>query len=61
VKIDLLRSQYENFNMNDNEIIDDMIIRFTKITNGLSSLGDSIDNNQNVRTNTSSILRSPPP
>ena len=39
-KIELLRSQYENFNMNENEIIDNMIIRFTKITNELSSLGD---------------------
>ena len=47
-KIDLF-SQYENFNMNDNEIIDDMIIRFTKITNGLSSLGDDISNDQKVR------------
>ena len=36
-KIDLLCSQYENFNMNDNEIIDDIITRFTKIPNGLSS------------------------
>jgi len=48
-KIDLLHSQYENFNMNDNETINDMITRFTKITNGLSSLGDSIDNDQKVR------------
>ena len=29
-KIDLLCSQYENFNMNDNEIIDDMIISLLK-------------------------------
>jgi len=43
-KIDLLRSQYENFAMHDNDSIDDMIIRFTKITNCLSSLGDAIDN-----------------
>jgi len=35
--------------MNDNETIDDMITRFTKIINGLSFLGDSIDNDQNVR------------
>ena len=34
--------------MNDNETIDDMITRFAKITNGLFSLGDSIDNNQKV-------------
>jgi len=26
-----------------------MITRFTKITNGLTFLGDSIDNNQKVR------------
>jgi len=44
VKIDLLYSQYENFNMNDYETIDDIILRFMKITSGLSSLGDSIDN-----------------
>jgi len=36
VKIDLLRSQYENFSMNENETTDDMITRFTKITNGIS-------------------------
>ena len=41
-KIDLLHSQYENFNMNDNQTIDDMITRFTKITNDRSSLGDSM-------------------
>jgi len=35
--------------MNDNENINDMITRFIKITNGLFSLGDSIDNDQNVR------------
>jgi len=43
-KVDLLRSQYENFYMLDNENIDEMLTRFTKITNDLSSLGDSIDN-----------------
>ena len=48
VKIDLLRSQYENFSMQENETIDDMVI-IIKITNGLSSLGDSIDNDQKVR------------
>ena len=42
-KIDLLRSKYENFYMLENESIDEMLTRFTKITNGLSSLGDSID------------------
>jgi len=48
-KIDLLRSQYENFAMNESESIDDMITKFTKITNGLASLGDAIDNDQKVR------------
>jgi len=43
-KIDLLRSQYENFTMHENDSIDDMVTRFTKITNDLSSLGDAIDN-----------------
>ena len=45
-KIDLLRSQYENFFRNRDESIDDMITKFTKITNGLASLGDEIDNDQ---------------
>ena len=35
-KINLLRSQYENFTMHEKDSIDDMVIRFTKITNGLS-------------------------
>ena len=35
-KIDLLCSQYENFIMHDNDSIDDMVTRFTKITNGLT-------------------------
>jgi len=45
-KIDLLRSQYKNYSMNENESIDDMIIKFTKITNSLASLGDAINNDQ---------------
>ena len=45
-KIDLLRSQYENFTMHDNDTIDDMVTRFTRITNGFTSLGDAIDNDQ---------------
>ena len=45
-KIDLLRSQYESFKMLDDESIDCMITRFTKITNALSSLGDDISNDQ---------------
>jgi len=44
-----MHSQYENFSMNDNETIDEMITRFTKITNGLSFLDDLIDNDQNVK------------
>ena len=48
-KIDLLRSQYESFKMLDDESIDCMITRFTKITNALSSLGDDISNDQKVR------------
>jgi len=39
-KIDLFNSQYENFVMNEEESIDDMIIKITKITNGFTSLGD---------------------
>jgi len=35
--------------MLDNESIDEMLSRFTKITNGLSFLGDSIDNDQKIR------------
>ena len=42
-------SQYEKFKMHENESIDDMIMKFTKITNGLSSLGDGINNDQKVR------------
>ena len=49
VKINLLHSQYENFSMNENESIDDMVIKFTKITNGLTFLGNEIDNDQKTR------------
>ena len=35
--------------MHDNDTIDDMVTRFTKITNGLTFLGDAIDNDQKVR------------
>ena len=48
-KIDLLRSQDENFTMHENDSIDDMVIRFTKVTNGLVVLGDAIDNDEKVR------------
>ena len=57
VKIDLLRSQYEIFTMHDNDTIDDIVIRFTKITNGVASSGDDIDNDQKVRK----VIRALPP
>ena len=43
--------------MNKNETIDDMITRFMKITNGLSSLSDSFNNDQKVRN----VIRTLPP
>jgi len=43
--------------MNENESIDDMITKFTKITNGLTLLGDEIDNDQMVRK----VIRALPP
>jgi len=36
----LLTSQYKNFKMHDNEAIDDMLTRFSKITNGLIFLDE---------------------
>ena len=48
-KIDLLHSQYENFAIHDNDSIDNMVTMFSKITNGLTSLDDAIDNDQKVR------------
>ena len=56
-KIDLLRYQYENFKMHENESINDMITKFTKITNGLSSLGEEINNDQKIRK----VIRALPP
>ena len=35
--------------MHENKSIDDMVTKFTKITNGLTFLGDAIDNDQNVQ------------
>ena len=35
--------------MHENDSIDDMVTEFTKITNGLASLGDTIDSDQKVR------------
>ena len=43
--------------MNEDESIDDMIPKFTKIINGLAFLGDRIDNDQKVRK----IIRALPP
>ena len=43
--------------MQENEYIDDMITKFTKITNALTSLGDGIDNDQKVRK----VIRALPP
>ena len=37
------------FRMQENESIDDMITKFIKITNALTSLGDEINNDQKVR------------
>ena len=48
-KIDLYRSQYDNFTVHENDSIDDIVTRFTKITNDLVSLDDAIDNDQKVR------------
>jgi len=48
-KVDLLHCQYENFYILENESIDKMLTQFTKITNGLSFLGDTIDNDQKIR------------
>ena len=58
-KIDLLRSQYKNFAMNEEESIDGMITKFTKITNGLTSLGNEIDNDKSEKGHTcsSTILK----
>ena len=35
--------------MHENDSINDMITRFTKITNSLASLGDAIDNDQKMK------------
>jgi len=35
--------------MQENESINDIVTKFTKITNGLAFLGDGIDNDQKVR------------
>ena len=43
--------------MHEHDSIDDMVKKFTKITNGLVSLGDAIDNDQKVRK----VIRALPP
>jgi len=43
--------------MQENDSFNDMVIRFTKITNGLTSLGDAIHNDQKMRK----IIRALPP
>jgi len=48
-KVDLLHSQYENFYKLENESFDEVLTRLTKNTNGLSSSGDTIDNDQKIR------------
>jgi len=55
-KIDLLCSQYEIFYMSESEFIDEMLTRFTKITNRLSFLGDTIDSDQKIKK----VIRSLP-
>ena len=40
------------------ESIDEMLTHFTKITNGLSSLGDAIDNDQKIRKAIRTLLKS---
>jgi len=35
--------------MHEKESIDDIIMKFTKITNGLAFLGDEINNDQKIR------------
>jgi len=48
-KVDLLLSQYENFYMLESESIEETLTRFTKITNDLSFLGDTINNDQKIQ------------
>ncbi|XP_059668838.1 uncharacterized protein LOC132313921 [Cornus florida] len=55
-RIDILMHQYELFNMNENESISEMFVRFTDIINGLKHLGRTITNSDLVRK----ILRSLP-
>ena len=57
-KIDLFRSQYENFYINENKSIDEILTHLTKIINGLSSFGDKIDNDQKVRKVIRDLLKS---
>ncbi|XP_021713456.1 uncharacterized protein LOC110681610 [Chenopodium quinoa] len=55
-KIDLLMSKYERFEMQPKESIQEMLTRFTNITNELVSLGKKIPTDEQVRK----VLRSLP-
>ncbi|XP_021743854.1 uncharacterized protein LOC110709902 [Chenopodium quinoa] len=55
-KIDLLMSKYERFEMQPKESIQEMLTRFTNITNELVSLGNQIPIDEQVRK----VLRSLP-
>ena len=57
VKIDLLCFQFKNFIMHEHDYIDDMVTKFTKITNSPASLDNAIDNEQKVRK----VIRVLPP
>ena len=35
--------------MHEHDSIDDIVTKFNKITNGLASLGDAIDNDQKIK------------
>ena len=44
--------------MNESEFIDEILTRFTEITNELSFLGDTIDNDQNIKKMIRTLLKS---
>ena len=54
-KIKMLLHEYELFNMKEGELITSMLDRFSKITNGLSSLGRHMDDNEKVKKILSSL------
>ena len=57
-KLDLLIFQYENFKMYESKSIDNMLTRFSEITNGLISLGELISNDNKVRKIIRSLFKS---